>query len=221
MKLNDLIYGKFLERKNRFLWFWDFNWKEILFHVADSWRLEELLFQGNDIICFKRKNPWKTQYSLFAVRGVDWDFILINSQFHPQLVCEYLDNEKISYKKEVQKWDSRYDFLIWEKWIEVKWCSLKIWDYWVFPDAPTIRWSKHIKWLIEVIKDWWEAEVWFLLTNHVKRFKPNEKTDPNFSRVFYDFLDIWWAVRFFNVNMDLESEECKFWIDKVDIFIEK
>jgi DNA-binding sugar fermentation-stimulating protein len=45
--------------------------------------------------------------------------------------------------------------------------------------------------LIKIKKETdFDAEILFLLTNNVEKFAPNSETDPDFAKLFYEFLKI-------------------------------
>lgn len=215
MKVENLLYGKFVIRHNRFVGEWIFQWKIIQFHVADSWRLAELLREWNDICIYKKENPWKYDYALLLVKNERGERALINSFFHPWLMKNYLNNSNISFKSEVVYGDSRLDFLVDNKiYVETKGCSLVVDDVWMFPDAPSLRWAKHLMELIHIMETWWNSQLWFVLTSKVKAFVPNQLTDKNFSRLFYEYVNMWWKVRFFDIIYTFWTDFVEFWIEE-------
>ncbi len=211
MLLLNVYEAVFLERKNRFVGEWLLQWQKVLFHIWDTGRLKELLFEWNRIL-IQKLEYWKRKYNwrLVWVKWLLWNFILINSLLHSALVREYLSNRKVKFIPEVKVWDSKIDFLINNKiYVEVKGCSLIEninWKWvWMFPDAPTARGLKHLRELISLIKNWIQAEIWFLLTNDVNYFSPNFKTHNEFAELFYEFLKLWWKVRFLAVRLDFHK----------------
>lgn len=220
MLLENIYQANFLERKNRFVWKALLNWKEIDFHIWDTGRLKELLFFWNEIL-LQKLSWWNRKYDfrLIWAKGLLGNYILLNSLLHSVLVREYLTNKWISFIPEVKIWDSRIDFLVENKiYVEIKGCSLikEInWKYVaMFPDAPTTRGQKHILELINLIKNWKQAQIWFLLTNNVNIFQPNTETDPNFSKLFYEFINLWGKVNFLYVDL-------KYFDDKVELIVKE
>jgi sugar fermentation stimulation protein A len=219
MILDNIFSAKFLSRKNRFVWEWILDDEIIKFHIWDTGRLQEVLFPQNEILL--QKMPFdgrKYLFRLISAKWLKWNFILLNSLLHSALIREYLQKQKISYIPEVKVWGSKIDFIIKnEVFVEVKWCSLikNINGEFVamFPDAPTIRWQKHIQELINLLKWWKQAQIWFLLTNNVNKFKPNTDTDSVFSNLFYNFLNLGWKVKFLYAKLD-------YWNNQVKINIE-
>ncbi len=204
MIIKNINKAIFLKRLNRFVWKWLLNWKEILFHIWDTGRLWELLKENNKILIEKLTNTPKRKYSLRLISALNpnWNFVLVNSLLHSKLVEEYLKANKIPYQKEVKIWNSRIDFLLNKNiFVEIKWCSLIIWDTGLFPDAPTKRWTKHLEELIKILKNWGKAEIRFLAVDNIKYFSPNKETDPQFSKSFYNFLNNWGKVNFLKVNL--------------------
>ena len=208
MQLDNIFKAKFLERKNRFVGTWILNGKEIQFHIWDTGRLQELLFPGNNILVQKMPSDGrKYPFRLISAKGLKGYFILLNSLLHSALIREYLQKQNISYQAEVEVWNSKIDFYIENQWfVEIKGCSLIKninWEFiWMFPDAPTTRWQKHLKELINLIKQGKQAQIWFLLTNNINKFRPNIDTDPIFSELFYEFLGLDWKVKFLYAKLD-------------------
>jgi len=215
MQLNNISKAKFLERKNRFVGIWLLDWKEIQFHIWDTGRLQELLFSNNEILIQKMPVDWrKYPFRLISAKGLQWNFILLNSLLHSALIREYLQKQNISYKPEVEVWNSKIDFYIENQWfVEIKGCSLIKninWEFiGMFPDAPTTRGQKHLQELIKLVKQGKQAQIWFLLTNDVNKFKPNIETDPVFSKLFYEFFNLWGKFKFLYAKLDYYNNQVK------------
>ncbi len=237
INLKNIYQAKFIDRLNRFVWLGELSsWEKIKFHIWDTWRLGELLKNWNDILVQALWDSRDRRYNfrLIAAKNLVWDWILVNSLLHSQLVELYLKEKWLKYKKEVNIWDSRIDFLICQSWInnfvEVKWCSLMIakekllkegikekdlirvgpsfsWyeNYiWMFPDAPTQRWIKHLQHLIYLKQSNNNVKVSlrFLLLNKVSYFYPNIFTDKKFVNIFFEFLNNWGELKFLYVDVD-------------------
>jgi len=223
MILNNIIQAKFIEKENRFVWIWKIDNKNIKFHIWDTGRLKELLFNWNDILVEKleEKADRKYNYRLICAKWLLWDFVLVNSLLHSNLIVEYFKNQNIDFKREIKYWDSRIDFLIWNTFIEVKWVSLleKENNEYIakFPDAPTTRWQKHLQELIGINKIWkYKAKILFLFTNNVNKFKTNSKIDKKFSELFYKFIKFWWEVDFLFAKCNLRWSSLKIEVFKKD-----
>jgi len=230
MLLKNIHKLKFLERLNRFVGLGEDleTGKRGLFHIWDTGRLKELLFNWNEILVqFLPKNEnRKYNARLIWAKSLLWDFILTNSLLHSELVEEYLKQKNINYKKEVKLLNSRIDFLLEnEIYVEIKWCTLvkKINNEYIasFPDAPTTRWQKHLEELIKYLQTWKKAELWFLLTNNVDKFTPNYEIDKNFSEKFYKFLENNWKVKFLYVILEFEENIVKLSLEERNVEILK
>jgi len=225
MLLQNIYPAKFLERKNRFVWKALLDDKEIDFHIWDTGRLKELLFEWNEILL--QKLTWwnrKYKFRLIAARWLLWDFILLNSLLHSALVREYLNFKWINFKPEVKIGVWWWKMILNDEvYVEIKGCSLiKKQDnefVGMFPDAPTSRWQKHIQELINILKNWKKAEIWFLLTNNVNKFKPNFETDEIFSKLFYEFTNNWWKVKFLYCNLEFSGNKVQLNLEEKNVEI--
>ena len=188
----------FINRQNKFLAEVKIDDKKELVHVHDPGRLTELLFFGNIVLLkkFSSKNR-KTNYDIIAAKYLD-QFVFINSKYHNEIGKWILKNikpfdnvEKIKSEYKVSK--SRFDFLIKTKekdiLVEIKGCTLAKDGIALFPDAPTKRGARHLEELLKLSKENFHACVIFLIfRKDAYYFKPNEKTDKYFSKVFYKVL---------------------------------
>jgi len=77
----------------------------------------------------------------------------------------------------------------------------------MFPDAPTKRWQKHLQELINLQQQWKECQIRFLLTNNVDKFCPNVQTVPEFSKLFYKFLQQGWKVSFLYAKLEFKNNQ--------------
>lgn len=158
--------GIFLERPNRFICKVKLkNNSEVLVHVHDSGRIKELLYEGNIVNIRRAKNieKRKTQWDLISARAEDGENILLNSAFHRYISENILRDEEISpfgkidfLKAEVKIGHSRLDYLLKkdnkEIWLEIKGASLVENKKVIFPDAPSIRATKHLDTLINILE---------------------------------------------------------------------
>ncbi|MEF2175324.1 MAG: DNA/RNA nuclease SfsA [Candidatus Absconditabacteria bacterium] len=215
LKVSNLLYGKFVIRHNRFVGEGMFEGKTIQFHIADSGRLTELLREGNEVCIYKKQFPGKYEYALLLVKNTVGIRALINSFFHPGLIKNYLKENNISFKSEVVYGDSRLDFLIENSiYVETKGCSLVVEEVGMFPDAPTIRGAKHLMELIHIMETGGNSQLWFVLTSKIKAFVPNQGTDKNFSRLFYEYVNMGGKVRFFDVTYVFGTDFVEFGIEE-------
>lgn len=184
----------FLKRPNRFIAIVIVDGEEETVHVKNTGRCKELLIEGAKVILEKSDNPnRKTKYSLIAVYKGD---VLINmdSQVPNAVVVEALSGGKIweigkvsFIKREVTYSNSRFD-IYYEKgekkgFIEVKGVTLERDGVALFPDAPTIRGSRHVYEMIRAKEEGYEANIMLLIQlTGVDYFTPNSEMDKEFAK---------------------------------------
>ena len=198
----------FRSRPNRFLGIVDilspagYRSNGIEAHIQDPGRLKELLFNGNRVLLKKAEsNTRRTGWSLIAAE-YDNKWILVNSNYHWAISNWLISNQYVAPFKnikaitpEVRLGNSRLDYHLETRngksiWVEVKGCTLVIDGVALFPDAPTTRGSKHLKELIGARKNGMgAAAIILVLRDDAKCFLPNEKTDPDFTRLFFKAED--------------------------------
>ena len=196
--------ASFLRRPNRFvLEVFLLETAEVsMVHLHDPGRLEELLRPEARILLQKKDNPGrKTKYDVIAIENTEKDWVLVHSGFHSSIIQKFLLSEfsplgKLkTIKPEITIGHSRLDFLLGSKndriWVEVKGCSLKDGAYGKFPDAPTIRGTKHIETLINCRLSGDRAALIFLITAPgVKYFTPFQDRDPKFAAAFWKAVEV-------------------------------
>jgi sugar fermentation stimulation protein A len=189
----------FLNRPNRFVLTVEFRQtkRQEIVHLHDPGRLGELLLPNARILLQKSHSPnRKTAYDVIAIRNFQGDWVLVHSGFHSKIIKKILQSPCISpfgsvekIQSEVQTGHSRLDFCLTKQaekiWIEVKGCSLKDGLWGKFPDAPTLRGTKHVEELIALRKQGDRAAIIFLVTApKVRYFTPFTERDPVFSTTF-------------------------------------
>ncbi|MFX0122856.1 MAG: DNA/RNA nuclease SfsA [Candidatus Hodarchaeota archaeon] len=199
MKCNGLYFiGKFKERPNRFLANVEIETTErskmvVEAHVPDPGRLKELLLLNAQVILRKTSNQnRKTQYSLIGVKkGKIWvniDSYITNRLFKEEYLNILRFHGYIISKSEFTYGRSRFDFLMYNEnthqnaLIEVKSVTLVKKGVALFPDAPTLRGTKHIMDLMSAVKEYQCFIVFIIKRNDAVAFKPNENIDYTFSQ---------------------------------------
>ncbi|MFK4785927.1 DNA/RNA nuclease SfsA [Fusobacterium sp. MFO224] len=228
-EIGEMEEGIFLERPNRFVCKVKLaNDEEVLVHVHDSGRIKELLYTGNIVKIKKAKNleKRKTEWDLISAKAEDGEDILLNSIFHRYISENILNDAEISpfgkidfLKAEVKKGHSRLDYFI-EKnnkkiWLEVKGASLVKNKEAIFPDAPSIRASKHLDTLVDIIEEGENASVMFLVFRNCNFFSPNWETDKIFSEKFYRAMDK--GVKIFLIQLKLKNGNIYYVNKKINI----
>ncbi len=189
----------FIDRPNRFICNAKLKNGEVATaHVHDSGRIKELLYEGNKVKLRKAKDvsKRKTEWDLISASAEDGEDILLNSAFHRYISENLLKDESISpfgkidsVRAEVKNGHSRLDYLL-EKdnekiWVEVKGVSLSVDKVAIFPDAPSVRATKHLETLMEIKSNGERAGVLLLLFRDSNSFVPNLETDKKFYETFY------------------------------------
>lgn len=206
MLIKNLIEGRFINRPNRFLVEFENDEVHDFAHLKDPGRLKELLFHDTKLLLRKASNPnRKTKYDVIATikNGI---IVLINSGFHSDIAQELIESGLIAElnnyeiaRREYTYDKSRIDFLLKNSstledspkkedlangymLLEVKGCTLVEDNHARFPDAPTVRGTKHLNELIKAKKEGIETTVLFLiLKEDGEKFSPNSATDPDFT----------------------------------------
>lgn len=196
--IKDTVQAIFVKRENRFQGYVEYEGKVIMVHVPNTGRVTEILIPGCTVILRKEDNPArKTAFSLIAAYKGD-ALINIDSQIPNKVVEEALMAGSIphlrkftSIKREKFYRKSRFDFLLespeGEKYyLEVKGVTLEGNGLASFPDAPTVRGTKHIEELMEAKEEGFGAGVLFVLQmENMKEFSPAYEKDPLFSSTLH------------------------------------
>ena len=190
-----LIKGKLVKRYKRFFIDIKLDNKEIIVaHCPNTGSMKGLLDEGNEVFISKNDDPKrKLKYTLEIIK-VKKNLVGVNTHFANKIVHHGLSNNLVneianneSIKPEVFFYkETRLDFLV-EKnqqkiFVEVKNVTLfrdeKIAE---FPDSVTSRGSKHLKTLIEAIKQGYKSYLLFLIQiEGVERFKIAKDIDKEY-----------------------------------------
>lgn len=191
MKYEKIIKGTFIKRLNRFVALCSIDGEEIYCHVKNTGRCGEILIEGAECYLEEAANPErKYKYSLVAVRKGE-RLINIDSQAPNKAAGEFLKSGKLfsdikNIKAESTYGKSRFDFYFEhgdkKAYLEVKGVTLERDSAVFFPDAPTVRGTKHLNELCDCVRDGYEAYVLFVVQmKNVASFSPNDATDPDFA----------------------------------------
>jgi len=202
MKYSNMVEGTFLKRPNRFIAHVLINGREEIAHVKNTGRCRELLLPGARVILQDHglSTKRKTRYSLISVYKEDM-LVNMDSQVPNRVVMDALMEGKIQgfgtpdlIKGEQKFGDSRFDIYYRdgdrEGFIEVKGVTLEMDGLSKFPDAPTVRGTKHIMEMIKAVQEGYEGNIFFLIQmKGPMAFTPNRLMDPEFGNA----LD--WAIK--------------------------
>ena len=204
MKYDKIVKAKFLDRPNRFIAHVELDGQVETVHVKNTGRCKELLVPGCKVgltfpeMVAERKTPC----DLVQVDKETSNGILkvnMDSQAPNKLVEEFLKTDEgkrlfpglKTIRKEVVCGESRLDFCLEDEhgliWIDVKGCTLERDGFCFFPDAPTIRGTKHLNTLKNLAQSGVRAAVFFVIQmSGMKSISPNRATDPDFSNALAD-----------------------------------
>ncbi len=190
----EFVPGTFLQRLNRFVARVEVAGQEATAHVPTSGRLGELLLPGAEV----RLRPAgtanrKTAWDLMMVRtGRTW--VSLDSRLPNHLVGQQLRRDDLppfagatGVRAEVAHGAGRLDFSFTDGQgqqvlMEVKSVTLVEEGVAMFPDAPSVRGARHLGELARAARDGWRATVLFIIQRgDAKVFRPNRRTDPDFS----------------------------------------
>lgn len=193
MKYQNIIQGIFLKRVNRFIAHVFIDQVEHVVHVKNTGRCRELLIPGVVVILEPSQNPErKTKFSLIAVYKGE-KLINMDSQVPNYVVFEGLQAGLISeigkvetLKKEVTYGNSRFDLYFenshGKNFIEVKGVTLEEEGTAMFPDAPTVRGTKHVYEMIKAVQAGYGGYIFLLIQmKGIQFFRPNVKMDGDFA----------------------------------------
>jgi len=190
MRYDNIHEARFLSRPNRFIAHVEVESREEIVHVKNTGRCRELLLPGAKVFLCRASDPRrKTRYDLVAVEK-EGRIINIDSQAPNKAAGEYLRSRypEALLRPEYRHGDSRLDFYMEHPergpvFIEVKGVTLFVEGEARFPDAPTQRGAKHLRELMDCVKEGHEAWALFVIqAKGIRSFSPNEKTDPAFAK---------------------------------------
>ena len=196
MKYGQIEKAYFESRPNRFIAYVDRLSQQEKVHVKNTGRCRELLLPGAEVYLARgsedKQEERKTKYDLVAVKK-GGRIINMDSQAPNQAVYEWLLEKKlfpdlVSVRPETTYGDSRFDFYVETQdekiFLEVKGVTLERNGVVLFPDAPSERAVKHVKELIQAVKNGFSAYLIFVIQmQDVQYFMPNEETQPEFAEV--------------------------------------
>tara|TARA_B100001250_G_scaffold373266_1_gene359286 strand:+ start:595 stop:1281 length:687 start_codon:yes stop_codon:yes gene_type:complete len=214
---NSLINGKLILRYKRFFVDIEVNNKKITAHCPNTGSMMGLLNKGNKVWLTKNDDPKrKLKFTLEMIK-VKKKIIGVNTHRANRIVEHALENKLITEFSSINKIkpefkysdDTRFDFLCDDKILEVKNVTLlrnnKIAE---FPDAITSRGSKHLKKLIDSIKNGYKPYVLFLTQiQDINKFRIAKDIDSNYYKGYIEAKKA--GVNFLAYGCTLNSKEIK------------
>ena len=205
-ELGRLEEGIFLHRPNRFVALAEVKGKQVRVHVADTGRLEEILTPGRPLLLRPNPSGMTTDATLIAARMTE-GWVLINTRLHPLIARRAIERGVLGFvprtlKQEVTFGSSRLDYLADDTYVELKGCSLVLENTCLFPNAPTVRGTRHLHELIAARAAGHGAAILIVALRPCRCFAPHPERDPEFRRTFYAVLEKGVEFRGFHVRID-------------------
>ena len=214
---NSLIKGKLVKRYKRFFADIEVNNKILTAHCPNTGSMLGLLDEGNDVWITEHNDPKrKLKYTLEMIK-VKKRIIGVNTHRANRIVEHALINKLIDEFKEIKNIkaefkfseDTRFDFICDKKILEVKNVTLLRDDSIAeFPDAVTLRGSKHLNKLIDSIKKGYKPYVLFLTQiQDINKFRIAKDIDANYYTNYIEAKNA--GVNFLAYRCYLNSKEIK------------
>ena len=216
-----LLQGTLIKRYKRFFVDILYKNKTITAHCPNSGSMMGLLNKGNKVWFSKSHNPNRKLKFTLEIIEVKNKLVGINTLITNKIIFEALENKKIlnlnkynNIKREVKFSDNtRFDFLISNKnekcFLEVKNVTLsRKKGIAEFPDAVTIRGTKHLKELVLAKKKGYESYILYLIQrNDCEYFEIAKDIDEEYKVAFGDALKN--GVKILCYNCKLNNKEIK------------
>ena len=217
MRYEQIREAVFLRRPDRFIAQVLLDGRETVCHVKNTGRCRELLLPGATVYIQRCPAPQrKTAWDLIAVRKgeklINMDAAAPNAVFCEWLCAGGLGAVPELVRPEQVHGDSRFDFYFETQgkrcFAEVKGVTLEEDGILRFPDAPTERGVKHLRGLIDCVREGFEAWAVFVIQMHgARRFEPNWATHPAFGQALIDAREA--GVRLLALDCDVTSESLR------------
>ncbi len=193
------VWGRFLERTNRFTVRVEVGGEETPAHLPNPGRLTGVLTPGRRVLLRRappgRRTPWTAVGADLGSFLVSLDASLPNRAFPSFLgagLLPALSGFRIG-AREPRLGSGRADFLLVREgsrlWVELKSVTLVEGGVALFPDAPTARGRRHLEGLVARVRNGEGALVLFVVQRpDASRFGPHAAVDPLFARRFVHAL---------------------------------
>ncbi|MFQ5768060.1 MAG: DNA/RNA nuclease SfsA [Acidobacteriota bacterium] len=197
-----LLAARFIQRPNRFLVEARLmaSGLKVTAHLADPGRLGELLLEGAELRLrpVKAGAMRKTRFSAALVRSPHepYPWVSLDTTLPNRLAADLIEAGRLpgvgsgwSVKREVRFGSSRFDLQLTRRChpsliIEVKSVTLVSRGLALFPDAPTLRGTRHLRGLIRLLENGFQTMVLFVVQRHdAVSVEANRVKDPAFAGV--------------------------------------
>jgi sugar fermentation stimulation protein A len=199
MDFGKLVAGTFLRRDNRFRVQVKIEGQREVAHLPNSGRLGELLVPGRHVwlspVDLQTRPHRRTAFDLALVE-YSGRLVSVDARLPGKLIGRALEQGQLNgferyavVQREVRLGNSRIDYRLQTEsnaprcWIEVKSVTLVEDSTAMFPDAPTLRGQRHVRELMDAVKNGERAAIVFVVQrDDPKRFEPHDQADPEFAR---------------------------------------
>ena len=192
MRFGKLVEGRFIRRLNRFAALVDVGGEETLVHVANSGRMRELLVEEYRVLLKPVSGDHrKTAFDL-ALVDLGHALASADARLPNLLVYEALEQARLAafvgydrLLREITYGESRLDLALEGPagtcYVEAKSVTLVVDGVGLFPDAPTLRGTKHVGSLSKAVAAGHRASVVFVVQRgDARAMAPNDGADPEF-----------------------------------------
>jgi len=223
---SSLIKGKLIKRYKRFFVDIKVNNKVIIAHCPNTGSMMGLLNEGNEVWVSKNDSPKRKLKFTLEIIKVDKKMIGVNTHRANRIVEHGILNnlfKEFSPKKKLKSEykyseDTRFDFLHDDMLIEVKNVTLIRNNIAEFPDAVTMRGTKHLIKLADSVKKKFKPFVLFLTQiEDINSFKIAKDIDENYFKNYLIAKKC--GVKFIAYKCCVNSKEIKI-KDKIKILDE-
>ena len=192
-----MVKGRIRERKNRFTVLVETGGNLIPVYLANSGRLEELIWPGRE--CILRKKEGGLPFRLVAIRWSNF-WVSVDSFLPEEFIRKGIERGELSLfqgwkieEKNHREEGEEIDFLLSRGeergYLEVKSSTLVRGEVALFPDAPTIRGKRQVEFLGRKAEENIPAFLTIVAQRPDARFfAPYQDRDPSFTSAFYSSL---------------------------------
>ena len=153
----------------------------------------------------------KTQYDLISVYHETLGWVNVDSLAPNLVIREWLSmGNADSFQAEVPFHQSRIDFRFTKRNVsylmEIKGCTLIRDEIGYFPDAPSLRGTRHVRELISAKREGFIPVIGFVIpVNGISEVRPNTEKDPAFAQAFTEALHCGVRIWYFSCDVTADS----------------
>lgn len=199
----DRVQGRLVLRRNRFVAEVEIDGSNALAHVPNSGRMTELMVPGTPVVLVPAPggSERRTQFDLTAILYRE-RWVGVDSRMPPTLIIEAWRagllpdlSEYTDVRREVTFGQSRLDLLFQGPpglaYVEAKSVNLVEHRVAMFPDAPTVRGTRHLRELEKALGEGYAAAVCFVIQrDDVNVLRPFTEADPAFAETLAKVVEV-------------------------------